>query len=88
MERVVLLASQIIDGTENPPLRDAGILIKTTKLCRPGPRAEMERTPGARVMNFGGWTLLPGLMDAHIHLDGWKRPTVSIGSLCQMPCAR
>src|SRR4051794_4472789 len=72
MERVVLLASQIVDGTGNRLLHDAGILIQDDKIVQLGARAELEQVPSARVVELQGWTLLPGLMDAHIHLDGWE----------------
>ncbi|HZQ06942.1 MAG TPA: amidohydrolase family protein [Anaerolineae bacterium] len=72
MNRTVLLASQIIDGRGGAPLADGGILIEGEQIRAVAPRADLEQLPDARVYDLAGWTLLPGLMDAHIHLDGWE----------------
>jgi imidazolonepropionase-like amidohydrolase len=72
MNRILLLASRIIDGTGQPPLADGGILIEGDRLSAVGPRREFHQVSDAKVLDLPGWTLLPGMMDAHIHLDGWE----------------
>ncbi len=75
MNRTVLLASQIIDGRGGVPLAEGGILIEGARIRAVAPRGELENLADARVYDLKGWTLLPGLMDAHIHLDGWETTT-------------
>ena len=72
MNRIVLLASQIVDGTDKPPITDGGILIEGARIKAIGRQGEFAQLADAKVINLEGWTLLPGLMDAHIHLDGWE----------------
>ncbi len=72
MERTLFLASQIIDGTNRPPLVEGGILIEASRIVALGARQDFAGLTDIPVIDLEGWTLLPGLMDAHIHLDGWE----------------
>src|SRR5580765_1172850 len=46
------------------------IAVKGGRITATGPSAEVlkgERGPGTRVIDLGGKTVLPGLIDAHVH---------------------
>jgi imidazolonepropionase-like amidohydrolase len=68
----VLFASQILDGTGKSPIVEGGILVENERVKAVGRRSDFETLSDARNIDLKGWSLLPGLMDAHIHLDGWE----------------
>jgi imidazolonepropionase-like amidohydrolase len=59
----------LIDGLGGPPLPDASVLIQDERIVAVGRRAEV-RLPDADVtlLDAGGGTILPGLIDTHVHL--------------------
>src|SRR4029453_17225444 len=67
----VLKAAQLIDGTGAAPIRPAMIRIEGERIVEVG---QSVRIPsGARVVDLGDATLLPGLIDLHTHLTGDER---------------
>ena len=56
----------VIDGTGSPPVPGQDILIARGKLAEIGPTIVAE---GAAVLDLSGQTVLPGLIDAHTHLQ-------------------
>ena len=68
----------LIDGTDNPPLANASVLVDGNKiiLVEQGPIDTGNNT--ARVDGTGKF-LIPGLIDTHIHLDGGRKGMVSEG---------
>jgi imidazolonepropionase-like amidohydrolase len=67
----VLKATQLIDGTGAAPIRPAMIRIEGERIVEVG---QSVRIPsGARVVDLGDATLLPGLIDLHTHLTGDER---------------
>ncbi len=68
--RLVLRAARIIDGTGAAPIRNGVIVVENDRITAVG-AAESVRVPaGARVVDLGDATLLPGFIDAHVHLTG------------------
>ena len=67
-EILALTGARIIDGNGGPPLEDAAIVIRGSKITAIGPPSVIPAH--AQVMDFPGKTLLPGLIDAHIHIGG------------------
>ncbi len=55
----------LIDGTGADPARSATIVIEGDRIERCGPGIEPPR--GAEVIDVGGRTVMPGLIDAHVH---------------------
>jgi imidazolonepropionase-like amidohydrolase len=68
---VLIRAARLIDGTGEPPLEGASVLVsgETVAAVFQGPVPEDAVPPGAEVLDFPGHTLLPGLIDCHVHLD-------------------
>ncbi len=67
---VVLKAARLIDGTGRAPIKNAVVIIKDDKIEAVG---EADKTPlptGAKVIDLGDATLLPGFIDAHTHVVG------------------
>lgn len=64
---LALVGGTLVDGTGAPPLRDAAILIRGGRIVAVGPRRSVRVPRGARVVNTGGTTMLPGLWEMHAH---------------------
>jgi imidazolonepropionase-like amidohydrolase len=62
----VLRAGRLIDGVSAQPVADAVIVIEGDRIARVGPGIAVP--PGARVIDLSGYTVLPGLIDAHTHV--------------------
>jgi imidazolonepropionase-like amidohydrolase len=67
---VVLRAAQIIDGTGAEPIRNGVIVVTDDKIVAVGASGRVQIPAGARVIDFGDATLLPGFIDAHTHIIG------------------
>jgi imidazolonepropionase-like amidohydrolase len=66
----VLRAARLIDGTGRAPVADAVVVITDDRITAVG-TADAVRVPaGAKVIDLGDATLLPGFIDAHTHLIG------------------
>ncbi len=67
---VVIRAAQIIDGRGGEPIRNGAIVVTDDKIVAIGPSASIAVPAGARVIDLGDATLMPGFIDAHTHIIG------------------
>jgi imidazolonepropionase-like amidohydrolase len=67
---VVLRAARLIDGTGNAPISNAVVVVTDEKITAVGTAGDVRVPAGARVIDLGDVTLLPGFIDAHTHLIG------------------
>ena len=67
---VVLTGGRLIDGTGAEPVIDTVIVIEDGKVDQVGPVHEVDIPEKAKTVDVAGKTILPGLIDAHIHLFG------------------
>ena len=79
-EVVVLKAARLFDGRSEKTIRNAVVVVEGSTIKAVG--SGLAVPPGARVVDLGDSTLLPGLIDAHTHLSGessdnWLVDTVS-----------
>jgi imidazolonepropionase-like amidohydrolase len=65
---IAIRAGTLIDGTGAAPVRDALILVQDGRITAVGPRVVVP--PGATVIDLSRATVLPGFVDAHVHLTG------------------
>jgi imidazolonepropionase-like amidohydrolase len=65
---VALIADRLIDGTGRDPVPDAAVVWEGDRLMAAGPRSEVRIPAGAQVIEGDDLTVLPGLMDMHVHL--------------------
>lgn len=66
----VVRASWLIDGSGAPPVANAVIVVRGDRIEAVGPAASVTIPAGARVIDLPGHTLLPGLIDCHVHITG------------------
>ncbi len=66
----VITAGQLIDGTGTPPVKDQMIVIQGSQILDVGPIRSIDLPRGEEVqeLNFSGKTVLPGLIDCHVHI--------------------
>jgi imidazolonepropionase-like amidohydrolase len=81
---VVLKAAHVIDVRTGRVLDHQAILIQDHKIEKIAPAGEITPPEGATVIDLGEATLLPGLIDSHVHLtsdpenSGLKGLTISV----------
>ena len=67
---IAIVGATLIDGRGGPAIPDAVVIIRGEQIAAVGKRSSMSIPPGAVVWDAKGLTLLPGLIDAHFHIDG------------------
>lgn len=63
---IVLHAARLLDVTDGKVLSPGEVLVRGERIAAVG--TKVERPADARVIDLGDATLLPGLIDAHVHL--------------------
>lgn len=67
---VVLRAARLIDGTGAAPIANGVIVVTGNRITAVGRQGNVSIPRGARVIDLGDATLLPGFVDAHTHIAG------------------
>ena len=65
-----LTASLLIDGTGADPIRDVVVVVEGDKILEVGTRNRIQIPSGAHRIELGAKTLMPGMVDAHLHILG------------------
>ena len=74
---IVIRPERLIDGTGSPAREGMAVVVEEGRVTRVCPAVELgEVEASARVIDAQGATLMPGMIDAHVHLayDGSPRP--------------
>jgi len=66
----IAITGRIIDGTGGEPIQNGVVLIDGDKIEKVGDKKTIDIPSEAEVIDAGKGTVLPGLIDAHIHLMG------------------
>jgi imidazolonepropionase-like amidohydrolase len=69
-QTIVLRAARMIDGTGSAPTANAAVVVTGDRIVAVGSAASVAVPAGARVIDLGDVTLLPGFIDAHTHIIG------------------
>lgn len=67
---VAILHARLIDGLGGPPVEDAAVILQGNKIQYAGPASAAKVPPGAQVIDGKGKSVMPGLADMHVHLQG------------------
>jgi imidazolonepropionase-like amidohydrolase len=65
---IALVGGTLIDGRGGSPLKDSALLIEGKHIKAAGRAAEIGIPSGAQVIQAEGKTVMPGLIDAHVHI--------------------
>jgi imidazolonepropionase-like amidohydrolase len=71
---LAIRAGSLIDGTGQPTRRNVLILIEQNRFITVVPAAEAAIPDGYEVLDASRYTVLPGLIDCHVHLVGSGDP--------------
>src|SRR5262245_1826344 len=67
---VVIRAARLIDGTGAAPIDNAVVVVTDDRIVAAGRQGAVAIPTGARTIDLGNATLLPGFIDAHTHIAG------------------
>jgi imidazolonepropionase-like amidohydrolase len=85
--KVALAKCLLIDGTDAGPRPGMTVVLDGGRIAEVG--ESHEPAPGTRVVDLGGRTVLPGLVDCHIHFALWSLDLLSHqGEPISYLCAR
>ena len=68
---IALVGGTLIDGNGGTPVQDSCLLVRGREITAAGPRTQIGIPDDACVYNVAGKTVLPGLIDAHVHLRSY-----------------
>ena len=66
---LILTNARLIDGTGAPPRDGVTVTVDGARIAAIDEAGAAQPPPGAQVLDLEGRTLLPGLIDAHVHLS-------------------
>ena len=66
-QQLALVGGMLLDGYEAPAVHNATILIDGDRIVAVGPSSEIEIPAGTEIVDTRGMTMLPGLIDLHVH---------------------
>ncbi|CAA9293113.1 MAG: Aryldialkylphosphatase [uncultured Gemmatimonadaceae bacterium] len=70
VDTVVLRAARLVDGTGAAPVPNGVVVVAGDRIVAAGPAGRVAVPAGARTIDLGDATLLPGFIDAHTHITG------------------
>ena len=67
---MIILKGRVIDGNGGAPLEQGAVVLEGNRIQRICKQSELPDCPGAQVYEVTDGSILPGLIDAHVHM-GW-----------------
>src|SRR5215212_5351020 len=67
---IAIVGASLIDGRGGPVVANSVVVVRGERIVAVGKQGEVKIPPGAEVVDGKGLALLPGLIDAHFHIDG------------------
>lgn len=67
-----LQGATLIDGNGGAPIPNSGVLIENDKIKAVGAIGSIEVPAQAKIIDITGKTIMPGMIDAHVHIHGAK----------------
>src|SRR5881409_1591355 len=75
---VALTGARIIDGTGRAPIQQGTVIINKGVIEAVGAPAAVKIPNGAARVDLSGKTIIPGLINAHAHLNVWEGAKLSV----------
>src|SRR5215813_14010487 len=73
-QTTVLTHATVIDGTGTAPQSDVTIVMENGRIREIGPASKVSPPPGATVLDLTGKFVVPGIINAHGHVDAKREP--------------
>jgi imidazolonepropionase-like amidohydrolase len=80
-DKIALVGGRLIDGTGREPLENGVILLEVPNVIAVGGRGEVDIPKDARKIDVRGKTVIPGLIDSHLHFSGARPGEGRAGTL-------
>ncbi len=68
MSTEAIVGGQLIDGTGSDPIEPGAVLVEGKQIQSVGSADQLQVPDGAQVIDATGKTIMPGLIDAHMHV--------------------
>lgn len=68
---LVIEVDRVITATDEDPILEAAVVVSGNRIVFVGPRSEMPQSEQARRLAPENATVLPGLIDSHVHYREW-----------------
>src|SRR5437867_12747045 len=75
---VALTGARIVDGTGRTPVQQGTIIVNKGVIEAVGAASAVKIPPGATRVDLSGKTIVPGLINAHAHLNVWEGAKFSV----------
>lgn len=72
MSVYALVNGKVVIGKEGKVINKGGVVIKDSFITDVGSAGELEVPDDAKVVDVKGYTIMPGMIDAHIHITGFR----------------
>lgn len=70
MNRIAFVNGLLIDGTGREPVHESLVMVEDSKIIFAGAKNEKEIPGDFKVYDITGKTIMPGLIDTHLHFSG------------------
>ena len=70
MAKIAFVNGLLIDGTGAEPVAESLVLVEDKKIVYAGAGAKKDIPEGYEVRDIAGKTIMPGLIDTHLHFSG------------------
>jgi imidazolonepropionase-like amidohydrolase len=70
---LALVGGRLVDGSGRNPIADTTVLVEGKAIFETGRKSKVKIPEGCRVIDVSGKTVMPGLMDLHVHLSMGER---------------
>lgn len=77
-DSLAIVEGTLIDGTGKDPVGNSAVLVQNGKISNVGPMGRVKIPSGVEVISASGFTVMPGIIDAHVHFMGIR---VALGSI-------
>jgi len=67
---IAIIGATLIDGRGGAAISDSAVVVRDGRIVAAGKRNSTPAPQGAEVIDASGWSLLPGFIDSHFHIDG------------------
>src|SRR3989442_8172032 len=76
---IAIVHARIIDGMGGPPTEDGAVILRGSKIEYAGPSGVAAIPRDAQIIDAKGKSVMPGLADMHVHLQGgWDGISVDL----------